>query len=167
MLFVTACATAYQPQGFSGGFSEIPIAEDAYKINVQGNGFTNAGRVNEMALLRGAELANENGYSYFVVLDNATYKQTSQYTTPSTSTTNTYGSSQAYIYGNTVNAYGSSTSKTTYNPGQTYNIVKPGVDVIIQFVPAEYAREARALSVTQIYSMYAEKYGLEFSQTEP
>lgn len=160
ILAVSACATAYQPQGWSGGFSEIPLAADAYQVSVNGNGYTSSSRVNEMGLLRGAELAATNGYNYFVVLNLDQYERQSSFTTPGTSTTNTYGTATAYGSGNSVSAYGSSTSNTTYNPGQTYNVIKPGVDMVVRFVPDEIASQMSALSVEQIYSMYAEKYGL-------
>jgi hypothetical protein len=160
ILALGACATGYQPEGFSGGFSEVPVAADAYQISVKGNGYTSSAKVNEMALLRAAELAKTNGYNHFVILNLDQYERQSSYTTAGTSTTNTYGSATAYGSGNYATATGSATSYTTYNPGQTYNIVKPGVDVVVRFVPDEFAAEASALSVEQIYGMYAEKYGL-------
>ena len=52
------------------------------------------------------------------------YTQSRQWTTPGTSTTNTYGSANTYgsLYGNTYsgNTYGSATSNTTYTPPQTH-----------------------------------------------
>lgn len=161
---LSACATGYQPTGFTGGFSEIPVAADAYQISVKGNGFTNSSRVNEMALLRGAELAKNNGYKYFVVLNMDQYERQSTYTTPGSSTTNTYGSATAYGTGNYATAYGSSTSHTTYSPAQTQTIIKPGVDVVVRFVPDEFAADVSALSVEQVYGMYAAKYGLDIGE---
>lgn len=163
-LALGACATGYQAEGWSGGFSEIPLAADAYQISVKGNGYTSASRVNEMALLRGAELADKAGYNYFTVLNMDQYERQSSFTTPGSSTTNTYGTATAYSTGNYVNAYGSSTSNTTYTPPQTYNVIKPGVDVVVRFVPDEFAERVSALSVKQVYGMYAEKYGLDASQ---
>ncbi len=88
------------------------------------------------------------------------YERQSSFTTPGTSTTNTYGTATAYGNGNAVSVYGSSIFNTTYNPGQTYNVIKPGVDMVVHFGPDEVAFQMSALSVQQIYSMYAEKYGL-------
>jgi hypothetical protein len=159
-LGLTACATGYKPQGFSGGFSEIPLAADAYQISVKGNGFTSESRVKEMGLLRSAELAKQNGYSYFILTGVDAYARTSHYTTQGSSTTTTTGSTTAFGYGNSATAYGSSTSYTTHNPGQTHTIIKPGVDIVVKFVPEGIAKEVGALSVTQIYGMYGKKYGL-------
>jgi hypothetical protein len=161
---LVACATGYQSEGFSGGFSEIPLAADAYKISVKGNGFTSSSRVSEMALLRGAELAKQNGYNYFIVRGVDENSSVSTYTTPGSSQTTTYGSATAYGYGNTATAYGTSNSYTTYNAPQTHNIIKPGVDMVVQFVPDEHAQAASALSVDQVFGMYAEKYGLELTE---
>ncbi|RCL87199.1 hypothetical protein [Hyphomonas sp.] len=158
---LTACATGYQPEGMSGGFSEIPLAADAYQISVNGNGFTSSSRVTEMALLRGAELAKQNGYNYFVVRGVNEDSSVSSYTTPGSSHTSTYGTATAYGYGNTATAYGSSNSHTTYNAPQTHTIIKPGVDMVVQFIPDEHAQAAAALSVVQVFNMYGEKYGLE------
>jgi hypothetical protein len=157
---LASCATAYQPQGFSGGFSEVPISADAYRISVDGNGFTNASRVNEMALLRGAELADQNGFRYFALLSMGEYTKQITTVAAGSSTTTTQGTATATGFGNSARAYGTSTSQTTYNAPQVTTIVKPGVDIVVRFVPDEYAAEASALSVDQIYDLYAEKYGL-------
>jgi hypothetical protein len=37
---VAGCTTQYQPQGLSGGYSEIKMAEGFYQLVVNGNGFT-------------------------------------------------------------------------------------------------------------------------------
>ena len=56
-LVLVACATAYQPQSFSGGFSETQLDKNVFRVSFKGNGYTNAERAEEMALLRSAELA--------------------------------------------------------------------------------------------------------------
>lgn len=47
------------------------------------------------------------------------YSSARTWTTPGQATTNTYGKANAYGYGNYANAYGRSTSTTTYTPPQT------------------------------------------------
>lgn len=158
---IAACATPYQADGWSGGFSEIPLSADTYQISVAGNGYTSKATVREMSLLRAAELTRDNGYTHFVVLDSQDSSKTSSYVTPGSSQTNTVGSATAYGYGNRATASGQSTSTTTYTPAQTQYVVKPGSDLVVQFVPTELAESARALSVEQIFGLYAEKYGLE------
>jgi hypothetical protein len=161
MCALVACATPYQPESFSGGFSEIPLASDTYQISVSGNGYTSKSAVREMSLLRAAELARENGFTHFVVLDSADATKTNTFVTPGSSQTNTYGSATAYSYGNSATAYGQSSSTTSFTPAQTQYVVKPGTDLVVRFVPAEFADEVRALSVEQVFAMYAEKYGLQ------
>ena len=160
-LALVGCATGYQQQGFTGGFSEVPLSATTYQITVNGNGFTSASKVKEMGLLRSAELAKMSGYNYFILrgMDAGTTRST--YTTPGSSTTTTTGNATGYVYGNNVNIYGSSTSYTSYNPAQVHEIFKPNVAIVVEFIDDKKAKERNALSVHQIYGLYAEKYGLD------
>ncbi len=115
IVFLSSCATPYQKEGALGGFSETQLDENVFQVTFRGNAYTNRERTVEFTLLRSAELALKNGYSYFAIIDSSKYTQTSSYTTPTT----TYGS--ATVYGNT--AYGSA---TTYG-GQTFYMSKPTV----------------------------------------
>lgn len=129
VMALVGCATTYQPQGFSGGFSESQLDANVFQVTFKGNGYTDRDRANDFALLRSAEIALENGYKYFVIVDAQQYSGSSSFTTPATATTNfnanTYGS--AHGYGNTVNYSGSTygTATTTYSGGQTLQIIKP------------------------------------------
>lgn len=111
------CATAYQPVSFSGGFSETRLGENVFQVSFRGNGYTSRERASDFSLLRSAEIALENGFRYFVVVDSEKHSQVGAYTTPTTSRTtwNIHG------YGNT--AYLSAT--TTTQGGQTYFVSKP------------------------------------------
>ena len=64
-----ASATGYQPAGSDGGYSELQLAHDMYRVAFQGNTYTSQERVADMALLRAADLALAHGASYFVVLN--------------------------------------------------------------------------------------------------
>ncbi len=125
----SGCATTYQSNGFSGGYSETQLDKNVFKVTFRGNGYTGRERVADFTLLRSAELTMQNGYKYFVVVDENSYTSNSTYTTPIRATTNinsnTYGS--ANIYGNnaTYNANTYGTARTTVSGGQTYNISKP------------------------------------------
>ena len=68
---ITACATPYQPQGATGGYSEIKIANDLYTVRFGGNGNTSKNTVFKYWLYRCAELTQQNGYAYFEVLGRA------------------------------------------------------------------------------------------------
>lgn len=126
---LTGCATSYQPQGMTGGFSETQLDQNVFTVLFKGNGFTSKEKAKDFTLLRSAELALNNGYKYFVIVDADEYSENSTYTTPMTATTdvnaNTYGT--AYNYGNTTtynaNIYGTAT--TTISGGETYNISRP------------------------------------------
>jgi len=123
---LAGCATAYQRQGFTGGFSETQLGENIFQVSFKGNGHTSRERASDFALLRSAELALENGFKYFIIVDSEKYTKTGTYTTP----TNSYTTGSAYGTGNY--AYGSATTTTT--GGQTYFISKPrSINTIVGF----------------------------------
>jgi hypothetical protein len=63
------CATAYQSTGFTGGYSDLQLAPDVYRVSFKGNAFTQRERVLNLALLRAAELALSRGAYGLEVLD--------------------------------------------------------------------------------------------------
>lgn len=69
VILLAACASPYQPEGFGGGYSETQLSENIFKVSFRGNGYTSEDRAADMALLRSAELALENGFKYFAVVD--------------------------------------------------------------------------------------------------
>lgn len=109
-IFIQSCSTPYKGSGFRGGYSETQLDENVFKVSFRGNGYTGRERVSAFTLLRCAELALENGYKYFVIIDANSYTSNSIYTTPTTF--NTTG-------------YGQGNSTTTTAGGQTYIISKP------------------------------------------
>ena len=117
LVALTGCATSYQKQGFTGGFSETQLGENIFQITFKGNAYTSRERASDFTLLRSAELALENGYKYFVIVDSEKYTKKGAYTTPATS--HTTGSA----YGTGNYAYGTATTTTT--GGQTYIYSKP------------------------------------------
>lgn len=62
-----ACATKFQPQGATGGFSESWQAPDRVLIEFHGNHFTSAMAARDMAILRAADLARDKGFDHFAV----------------------------------------------------------------------------------------------------
>jgi hypothetical protein len=117
VLLVMGCATTYHSTGFTGGFSETQLSENIFQVRFKGNGFTSMERASDFCLLRSAELAKENGFFYFIIIDSNSSSNLSTYTTPTT----TESTGNAFVNGN--NIYGNSTM-TTYG-GQTYVIRKP------------------------------------------
>ncbi len=123
---LTGCATSYQKQGFTGGFSETRLGKNIFKVTFNGNVYTSRERASDFALLRSAELALKNGFKYFIIVNSEKYAKTETYTTPTTS----YTTGSAYGTGNY--AYGSTTTTTT--GGQTYFYSKPSsTDTIVGF----------------------------------
>ena len=65
VIALTGCATAYQPKGATGGFSEKLVGPARYYVEFQGNGNTSAGLVSNMFLYRCAELTVRDGFDVF------------------------------------------------------------------------------------------------------
>lgn len=66
-IVLTSCATPYQSEGLTGGFSETQLAKNTWKISSRGNAYTSSSTVRDHVLLRASELTLENGFKYFVV----------------------------------------------------------------------------------------------------
>lgn len=128
-VLLSGCATTYQSNSFSGGYSETQLDENVFKVTFRGNGRTGRERVADFTLLRSAELTMNSGFKYFVIVDANSYTSNSTYTTPTTATTNvnanTYGTANTYGNNTTYNANTYGTATTTVSGGQTYNISKP------------------------------------------
>lgn len=116
-LILQGCATSYQKNGFTGGYSETQLDGNIFNVSFRGNGYTGREKVTDFTLLRSAELTLEHGFQYFAIIDENNYTSNSTYTTPTTSHTT------GRVYGTGNYAYGSATTTTT--GGQTYNISKP------------------------------------------
>src|SRR5438552_2238504 len=68
LVFCAACATAYQPMAFKGGYREAKLADDTYMVTFLANAFTAPDTANIYLVYRCAELTAEKGYDYFVPL---------------------------------------------------------------------------------------------------
>jgi hypothetical protein len=69
LLVLASCATPYQSSGYRGGFSEQMLAKDLYEVSFSGNGFTSQSTVANYLNRRCAELAVQNGFTHFVVVE--------------------------------------------------------------------------------------------------
>lgn len=129
ILLLSSCASTYEPEGYSGGFSETQLDTNVFIVTFKGNGFTGRDNASDYALLRSAELTLNNGFKYFVIVDAEQYSKESTHTTPTRATTNlranTYGNATRYGNNTTYNANTYGTATTTVSGGQTYNISKP------------------------------------------
>lgn len=119
-LQINGCSTPYGPAGALGGYSDLRLDRNVYKINFGGNGFTSSEQTQTFVLRRAAELTIQNGYKYFVLLDANTNNNVTFNVTPGQINTNTTGNYQSNIFGSNgmyhVSGYGNQNSTTTYNP---------------------------------------------------
>lgn len=70
-------ATPYQPLGArgsmaSGGYADVRLAPDRYRVSFAGNSLTSRQRVETYLLYRAAELTLQQGYDGFTIVDRAT-----------------------------------------------------------------------------------------------
>jgi hypothetical protein len=137
VLFLAGCQTPYQEMGGTGGVTAAPITNDTYRISAPGNGYTDPTAIQDYALLKAAEVTLQSGNTHFIIVDgkDATSRNVGQ----------TLGTFQTNMIGNTA--------FTTYNPGISYDIVKPGQDVIVQTfsVSAGAAPPPGAMNAQQVY----------------
>jgi len=64
---LSSCATGYQANGLTGGYTEKKITDSAYVVTFGGNGFATKDRVYYFWMYRCAELTLEEGYSLFSI----------------------------------------------------------------------------------------------------
>lgn len=68
-LVLSGCmSTPYQPTGLTGGFSEMHIKDNVWRISFGGNGFTTRETVQTYWLYRVSELAIAKGFDGFEIL---------------------------------------------------------------------------------------------------
>ena len=85
---LAACTTAtpYQPnipgQATSGGYSEIRVEPDRWRVSFQGNTLTSRETVEAYLLFRSAELTVQQGYDWFEMVDRHTNADARSYVEP-------------------------------------------------------------------------------------
>jgi hypothetical protein len=130
---LAGCATEYQPQSFTGGFSDYMQAPDVATVMFHGNGYTTSERVYEMTMLRCAELTLTHGYHYFILIAVTDMSSQSSFTIPGYATT--YGS----VSGS--RNFATLTTNTVSTPPQTFNFNKPAAMVTIKMSNNESSLE--------------------------
>jgi len=139
-LELAGCATGYQRQGWTGGYSDSQLQQDVFRVSFKGNAFVSREKVQDYMLLRCAELTIEKGFDYFIIVDEDNYSQISSYTTPTTvnAQSSTYGTGtySGNIYGNSVQGTGTYSGQThgtaIVSGGQTYHFSKPRSSYVIK-----------------------------------
>ena len=81
-IFLASCSTGYRPLNDSGGYwdERIETTSNRFKIGYDGNKWhsdpvNRKERVIDLALLRSAEVALENGFKYFIISDSTAYTE--------------------------------------------------------------------------------------------
>lgn len=152
VVILSGCATSYQSRGFTGGYSETRLGENIFQVSFRGNGYTGSERASDFSLLRSAELALENGFRYFIIVESKKRSNTVARTTPTTS----YTTGSAYVSGRY--AYGNATT-TTYG-GQTYLITKPSAENTILCFKEKPEIDGLVFDADFIARSIKQKYGL-------
>jgi hypothetical protein len=88
-IFLVGCATEYQPNSFTGGYTDQMTGPNTATVEFQGNGFINASKTKRHAMRRAAELTLERGFDYFLVESGGDY--TKNVTIQPSVSCNTYG----------------------------------------------------------------------------
>lgn len=134
LMLLIGCSTPYQPEGFAGGYSEVPLAADTFRVTVRGNGFTSPRQVQDMVLLRSAELTRQNGYRRFVVLGmNDTNQRSTQ-----------------FVGGGATTTFVGSTAITNFTPPTAIDVNKPGTQAVIRMIRDNDPDFLRALDADQV-----------------
>tara|TARA_B110000003_G_C16399464_1_gene437692 strand:- start:137 stop:649 length:513 start_codon:yes stop_codon:yes gene_type:complete len=155
-ILLAGCSTPYQAKGFSGGFDEVQLSPNMWRVTFGGNGYTGEDRATNLALLRSADLTLSNGFTHFAVIDSSQDVSYSTYTQPTT-TNSTFS---ANTYGNST--YGSINS-TSYG-GQTMNISKPSASNTIVMFKEETESQTMLYDAEFICSSLGAKYETQCGQ---
>lgn len=126
VFILVGCATPYQRDGFTGGYTETRLTQNTWRVNFQGNGFTRSSVTQDYALLRSAELTLQQGYRYFALADSRSKVDTAAMAMPSTSQTNF----NAARYGNSVS--GTATTQT-YGGGMMFVSFPSASNIVVMF----------------------------------
>ena len=157
LLLLSGCATEYGAKSFwAGGFEETQLAPDVYRVTFSANDSTTMARTSDFALLRAAELALENGYPYFEVLDAKQWVNTDVYSTPVTTTT----TGSVVGSGNTV----AGSSVTTTTGGQTFSSNEPHASNTVRFLKTKDDASSMAYNARFLFDSLREKYQISGQQ---
>ncbi|MCB0422228.1 MAG: hypothetical protein KDD61_14620 [Bdellovibrionales bacterium] len=68
-ILIAGCATSYQKEGLSGGYSDIEVGKNKFLVTFSGNGYTGRSRVQQFAFQRAKELCVEKGFKSFELVN--------------------------------------------------------------------------------------------------
>ena len=97
---LASCATPYQQSGLLGGFKDIRLSNNSFRVTFNGNAHTTSDKASNYCLLRCAELCLEHGFNYFVLISENTIIENSTHTSPRYARTTHIGNySYTSVYG--------------------------------------------------------------------
>jgi hypothetical protein len=65
---LVGCVTSYQPWGTTGGYKDRQIDDQTLHVEFRGNGYTSPDTVHKYFMYRCAELTQQHGFKYFMVI---------------------------------------------------------------------------------------------------
>lgn len=142
-----ACATAYGPAGMRGGYTDLQIDSNTFRVEFAGNGFTPRSTVENYLLYRCAELTMRSGHDYFVLIGSDTDAAESYVSTPGRYT----GSTQ--VVGNTAYTSG------TLVPGHTYKVTKHGAIAVMKVYKGEKPEALNAFAAREVMTFVGRAIG--------
>lgn len=145
---LSGCATAYQADGFTGGFTESQLSSNVYRVSFRGNGMTRPEMADDMALLRSAELMLEKAFPFFVVVDGSSRINYQAITSPTRATTT--GTIDNYT--NTLRA------QTTVSGGKTTMIQSPTSTTVVMGFKEKPEGRGLVYESRQVFDALAPKY---------
>lgn len=125
---LTACATPYGGMGPMGGVKARRLDDTTILVSGRGNGFTSQERLQTYLLRKAAEETIAAGYDLFLITGGRDTTRQAMINTPGQSYSSTSGNAQ--LVGNQV--FGSAQTTTTYVPGQSFAVVRPGGNLMIK-----------------------------------
>jgi len=140
-LLLAACETPYGAMGLTGGVSETKLTSDTYRITGRGNGYTDPARIQNFVLLRAAELALQNGFTHFAMMDENSRIKRTRAVIPGQVQANTFATANTFGNTTTVNAI----TTGTVSPPTVINFEKPRTDAVVQFFRSRKAAPAGVL----------------------
>ena len=72
LFLLGGCATPYQRDGLTGGFTNERTSDTTYRVRFKGNNYTTREKVERSLLYRCAELTEQLGYQHFIVVSQDT-----------------------------------------------------------------------------------------------
>lgn len=151
LVWVQGCATSYQSNGLTGGYSETQLDENLFNVTFKGNGYTSRERAEDFTLMRSAELAIQNGYNYFQIIKSEDHTKNDVRTRPTTTTT------KMNVSGKGNSASGEAKTRTT--GGNSYTVARPSTsNTILCF--KDKPDSGFSYNAEFIYKSISKKYGI-------